>query len=62
LNNETKVNFCCKEAADYLGVHVNFIYAHPEIPRVCFGKRKYVFRKETLDRFLAENERALCKK
>jgi len=52
-----------KEAAAYLGISINTIDKHPEIPRHKIGSRT-LFRKENLDRFVLENEKGVtkCKK
>jgi len=44
-----------EQAAAYLGIHINTIDKHPEIPRMRIGSR-VIFRKEKLDQFILENE------
>lgn len=46
----------CQEAADYIGVHVNFLYLHKEIPHVRIG-RKILYRKSAIDEYLAGLEK-----
>jgi len=55
LETITKHVLSAKEAADYLGVHINTISKHIEIPRFRIGGR-VLFRKEKLDQFILENE------
>jgi len=47
----------CQEVADYIGVHVNFIYAHREIPRICIGGKK-LYRKSAIDEYLLSLEKS----
>ena len=43
------------ETTGYLGVSISFLDKHTEIPRIKIGG-KILFRRESLDRYLAEKE------
>jgi len=60
LENETTLtkNYLSRrEAAEYLGIHINTIDQHSELPRIHFGRRT-LFRKSTLDKFFEDLEQA----
>jgi hypothetical protein len=50
-----------KETAHYLGIHINSLDRYRDIPRIRLGGR-ILFRKETLDKYLADLEQESCKK
>jgi len=45
------------QAAAYLGMHINTLYLHKEIPVIRMGTKR-IYRKETLDKFMAGLERS----
>jgi excisionase family DNA binding protein len=53
----TRPTLSHREAAAYLGIHENTLHLHVEIPRLRIGGR-VLYRRETLDRFLAESEQS----
>jgi hypothetical protein len=56
----TKLVLSRKEAANYLGISINTLDLHKEIPRLRIGVRT-LFRIETLNQYLANMEKA-CRK
>lgn len=44
-----------KEAAAYIGIHINTLYRHQEIPHIHFG-RKVLYKKSTLDKYFEDLE------
>jgi hypothetical protein len=57
-----KTVFSRKEAAVYLGIHVNTLDMHSEIPRIKIGGRT-LFKTQTLEKYLSDMEKgASCKK
>jgi excisionase family DNA binding protein len=57
----TKHVLTYQETADYLNIHINTLYKHREIPRIRLGG-KILFRRETLEKYLADLEQESCKK
>jgi len=56
LESETTKNYLSRrEAAEYLGIHLNTLDLHKELPRIHFGGRT-LFRKTTLEKFFADME------
>lgn len=57
MENEltTKNYLSRREAAEYLGLSLNTIDSHREIPRIHFGGRT-LFKKTTLEKFFADME------
>jgi len=59
LESETKTTkpvLSRKEAAAYLGIHINTL-DNSDIPRIHIGRRT-LFRQKTLDRHIAGNEKS----
>jgi excisionase family DNA binding protein len=57
----TRLTLTRKEVAAYLGIHVNSVDRYKDIPRLRIGGRT-LFRKETLDKYIADLEKVPCRK